>query len=228
MAQQSTFDQANEAYREGDFDKAVQVYQDLLDEGWESAELYYNLGNALYKQGELGEAIWALEKALVLDPNFENAMANRELLQAQLVDEIEAVPTPLVERFFRTWADRLGTKGFRWLMVFWMWMIGIGWSVWRFQKSRWSVLSLAAGLLLLLLSGISWGVYEQLKSDEQKAVVIVENIYVKTAPSNGAPDAFVLHEGTTVFLDTKLDDWQEIKLADGQVGWINPDAIKPI
>lgn len=226
LGQQAQFDAGNQAYRNGDFAEAILQYESLLQAGWENAILYYNLGNAQYKRGRLGEAVWAYEKALQLDPDLEDAVANRALVQALLVDEIEAVPMPLVERYFRLWADGLSRNGFRWLSIGWLWILAIGWTFWKFKKSRWSVLSMAAALLMLLVSLLSWGIYEKLTAGEQSAVVVVDNVYVKTAPSDAAPDAFVLHEGTLVQLETRLEDWQEIKIADGQVGWLHPEAIK--
>lgn len=226
FGQQAQFDASNLAYRNGDYAEAILQYESLLAAGWENAFLYYNLGNAQYKKGRLGEAVWAYEKALQLDPDLEDAVANRALVQTLLVDEIEAVPMPLVERYFRLWADGLGRNGFRWLAIGWLWILATGWTFWKIKKSRWSVLGMAAALLMLLVSLMSWGIYERLTAGEQSAVVVVDNVYLKTAPSDTAPDAFVLHEGTLVQLKTKLEDWQEIKIADGQVGWLHPEAIK--
>lgn len=226
LGQQAQFEAGNKAYREGDYSEAILQYESLLQSGWENATLYYNLGNAQYKKARLGEAVWAYEKALQLAPAHQDAAANRQLVQTLLVDEIEAVPMPLVERYFRLWADGLGRNGFRWLSISWLWIIAAAWSFWRIKKSRWSVLTMAAALFLLLVSVLSWGIYERLTAGEQKAVIIVENVYVKTAPSDAAPDAFVLHEGTMVQLETVLEDWQEIRIADGQVGWLHPNALK--
>ena len=76
---------------------------------------------------------------------------------------------------------------------------------------------MGVGLLLILLTGIGWWVQNKLQAKEQRAVLLIENVYVKTAPSVQAQDAFVLHEGTVVYLDDRIDSWQEIRLTDGQV-----------
>ena len=228
FGQQDAFDAANERYRAEDFLGASEGYQALYEEGWESAELYFNMGNAFFKTGELGEAVWAYERALNLDPDNEDALVNRAMLQERLVDEIEQLPLPLIERSFRRWADRLGTTGFRSLFIVWLWMVAGCWIAWRMRKARLAFSGMGAGLLLMLLTGIGWWVQNELQAKEQRAVLLVENVYVKTAPSVQAQDAFVLHEGTVVYLDDRIDSWQEIRLTDGQVGWVEAVVLREI
>lgn len=228
FGQQGLFDEGNELYRKNEFSAAAEKYQEVLNTGWESAELYFNLGNACFKKGSLGEAVWAYEKALELNPNYEDAQVNLGHVQGLLIDEIIAVPTPLVERYFRVWADSLGTTGFQVLAVVWLWIITLCWILWKWRKTRGAVLGMGLGSFLFLTTGISWYVHGQLVKDENRGVILVENVYVKTAPSEQAPDAFVLHEGTVVFLKSQVDAWQEIRLADGQVGWMDPSVLKEI
>jgi tetratricopeptide (TPR) repeat protein len=225
FGQQEAFDAANERYRAEDFLGASEGYQALYEEGWESAELYYNMGNAFFKTGELGEAVWAYERTLTLDPDNEDALVNRAMLQERLVDDIEQLPLPLIERSFRRWADRLGTTGFRSLFIVWLWLVAGCWIAWRMRKARSAFFGMGAGLLLMLLTGIGWWVQNGLQAKEQRAVLLVENVYVKTAPSVQAQDAFVLHEGTVVYLDDRIDSWQEIRLTDGQVGWVEAEVL---
>ena len=227
-AQNEDFRLANEAYREGDFAKALNLYEALLDADWESSALYYNLGNTYFRLGEFGEAVWAYERCLLLAPRHEDAQFNLSLVQALLVDEIETVPLPMVERYFRKFADGMGVEGFRWLIIAWMWLIGLSWLVWKFKRKRWSVFGLAFGIILLFITAISWRLATGLWEKEHRAVIVAENVYVKTAPAESAPDAFVLHEGTVLQLGKVVDGWQEIRIADGQKGWLAPVAFREI
>ena len=84
---QSDFEAANAAYADGRYDEAVTIYQSLLDEQ-PNATLYYNLGNARFKQGELAQAILNYERALRLKPNYKDAKYNLAFAQSRIVDNI--------------------------------------------------------------------------------------------------------------------------------------------
>ena len=84
---QTTFEQANIAYAEGRYEEAATGYEALLAEG-PNATLYYNLGNACFKQGELAQAILNYERALRLQPNHKDAQYNLKFAQSRITDNI--------------------------------------------------------------------------------------------------------------------------------------------
>ena len=59
-------------------------------------------------------------------------------------------------------------------------------------------------------------------------VVILAKTFVKSAPSSDAADIFVLHEGTEVKILDRVDGFAKIRIADGQVGWTEMDAVASI
>ena len=83
----SLFAEANAQYAEGNYIEAANRYEQILAEQ-PAAEVYYNLGNAYFKQGELAQAILAYERALRLQPSFDDAKHNLQYAQAQIVDNI--------------------------------------------------------------------------------------------------------------------------------------------
>jgi tetratricopeptide (TPR) repeat protein len=83
----SLFTQDNAQDAEGNYTQAVAQYQEILSTE-PSAEVYYNLGNAYFKQGELAQAILAYERALRIDPSFKDAQHNLEFAQTRIVDNI--------------------------------------------------------------------------------------------------------------------------------------------
>ena len=84
---QDAFDAANAAYADGRYEEAATMYQSLLDEQ-PDATLYYNLGNARFKQGELAQAILNYERALRLKPNYKDAQYNLAFAQSRITDNI--------------------------------------------------------------------------------------------------------------------------------------------
>ena len=70
---------ANKFYQDGNYQLAVESYQKILGQGFESGALYYNLGNAYFKTGKLGYAIFSYEKGLKIDPNDEDLSYNLKI-----------------------------------------------------------------------------------------------------------------------------------------------------
>ena len=84
----SLFAEANAQYADGNYTEAAIQYEQIIAEQ-PAAEVYYNLGNAYFKQGELAQAILAYERALRLQPSFDDAKHNLLYAQAQIIDNIE-------------------------------------------------------------------------------------------------------------------------------------------
>ncbi|MGN0191152.1 MAG: BatD family protein, partial [Candidatus Cryptobacteroides sp.] len=97
------WDRANQAYSEGRWEDAVADYSMIVSIGMESAPLYYNLGNALYKTGSLSGAIVNYRRALKIDSSYEDARYNLEFARSLTQDRIEQVP----EFILSTWVKKL-------------------------------------------------------------------------------------------------------------------------
>jgi len=223
---------ANELYKSGKYQDAVLIYEYILDQGYESKELYYNLGNAYYKQNVISKAILYYEKALLLDPNDEDVIYNLELANRFVVDKIEVLP----EFFITAWINDLRNM---------------------FSSDIWAIISLSSFILMLIL--ISFYLYSHdlvikkttfwlsfliliisatsfIFSFKQKhkilsentAIVISPSVTVKSSPDASGTDLFVIHEGTKVWIEDKISDWKEIKLSDGSKGWLKKDEILSI
>ncbi len=226
------WDRANTAYVNGDYAGAIAIYESILDRGLSSARLYYNLGNAYFKEDRTGKAILFYRRALRLRPGNEDVRHNLEVAEARTKDDIESIPEFFLTSRLREVRRTMGC-------------------------TAWSVLSLgflaaaAACLLLFLLArplalrkagfygtlagavlgaAATWfAVLERrgmLRRDE--AVVMVASSAVKSSPDRAATDLFVLHEGTVVRVTAELGDWAEIVIADGKKGWIETRKVEVI
>ena len=85
-------EEAAKMYQEGEYQKAIDLYNEMLSDDMESATIYYNLGNCYYKQGEVAKAILNYERALLLHPGDSDAKYNLAMAQKSTVDNIKVLP----------------------------------------------------------------------------------------------------------------------------------------
>lgn len=228
----TAWDEGNKAYIDGDYKRAIECYNSIIDRDRYSVKLYYNLANAYFKAGETGRAILYYNKALKLAPSNDDIRYNLAIAEAQTKDKIAVVPEFFLNR----------------------WMRGIRNSM---SCTAWSVLSLVAFAavfafaLLFLLSGriavrktgfygaltallafiitVSFAIAERHDMlRREQAIVMSSAISVKSSPDRSATDLFVLHEGTKVRIATEIDGWYEIVIADGKKGWTESRNIEQI
>lgn len=228
--QESIFEEANQFYQSGDYAAAIDAYQAVLAGGFESHDLHYNLGNAYFKTGELGLAILEWERALALEPGDPDALANLELARTLTVDDIEPLPrfwllsagSWLLELIPRTLLRLLALGG--WLLL----CTGVVMRLLaRRDTVRWAAGWMAAvGLTATVLLGTNLLARELGLGRAERGVILENVVPVRSAPS--ADDdltVFEVHEGTRVRIDRRTEEWAEIVLDDGKVGWIPAGAM---
>lgn len=233
MAQDEIVARGNQAYQDGDFAAAIEAYQAVLESGFRSGGLEYNLGNAYFKAGELGRAILHWERALELSPGDPDVQANLELARSLTVDAIEPLPRFRLTTFLGWWTGLLprgwlaGVVALAWLAITGGVVVRIlGRSAWTATVGTWTT---AAGTVLLLLFGASLLVRETGVGVPERGVILADAVSVHSAPS--AEDdltLFEIHEGTRVRVDERAGEWAEIVLDDGKVGWVPVEVLEII
>lgn len=205
----------------------------ISDAGLESARLYCNTGNAYFKDGNIPKAILYYERALKLDPSYEDARFNLDLLNAGIQDRIDPVP----ELILKTWARKMcyAADSDNWTIMFiaffaifcgLMLLFLLGRTVGARRAGFFTgiVVLLAAAMCL---SFAIWQKNDYMKADE--AIVMRPVTSVKSSPSGEASkDLFVLHEGTKVRLIDQVGAWSNIELADGRQGWMQSSDMEII
>jgi len=101
--QESLFAEGNRLYQEGDFAAAAASYDAVIKGGFESAEVYYNLGNAHFRLGETARAVLNYRRAARLDPGNDDIRANLALVSQRLQDRIEPLPRFWLLTVFDWW-----------------------------------------------------------------------------------------------------------------------------
>lgn len=228
-ALQDSMAKGNQQYAAAKYADAVKTYEAVAAKGFESFELYYNLGNALYKSNNITYAILNYERALKLSPNHEDAKFNLEMTKRQVVDNIDLLPEP---GFLRWWhelissrpADSWGTHSlisfFLFLILFALFLFAT--TIRNKQVTFW----LAIVALTYSLLTFSFGSSQRSKLVHHNSGVITErSVRMKGSPSESGTELFILHEGLSVQITDKLGDWIEIRLADGNKGWVKESAL---
>lgn len=224
------FNEANAAYNEGNYEEALEKYNQIVDSGMESAPLYYNMGNTYYKMRDYPHSILFFEKALKLDPANEDIRTNLEIANLAVVDKIEQLPQSFVARWWNNLKSLFSVDGWAWVSVISFGLVLL--SLYLFLMSRrmgWRKTGFFAGLLFFVVFALSIVFAIDKHRDvnhADEAIVMTPTVTVKSSPSVSCVDLFVLHEGTKIKILDTAEDWNKIKIANGSVGWIqNKDVV---
>lgn len=232
QAQENLVQKANELYTKEQFKEAIDVYNQILMTNLESAEVYYNLGNAYFKTNEFPKAILNYERAKLLSPDDEDINFNLQVANQRVVDSIQELPGIFITRWWNSLVNSQTTD-------------------------TWAIISIIAFVVFLTLAGLyffarsvdirriaffsawvvfgasmlTWSFAATQKSrlvDHKYAIVMAPTVTVKSSPSEKGTNLFVVHEGLKVRITDKLGDWLEVRLADGNKGWLLTESIERI
>ena len=226
---QTSFEDANSAYADGRYEEAAALYQSLIDEQ-PDATLYYNLGNARFKQGELAQAILNYERALRLKPNYKDAQYNLAFAESKITDNI-------VEQdfFLSVWARtiRNGLKEQTWFILSVVLFIAglislllflLGRETWL-RKTAFHIAWIA--LIFALIAGLNAGSLHQRDTLRNEAIITQGIVNAKSSPDRSGTDLFTLHEGTKVTIRETIGEWSNVRVGSNE-GWIRTTCLERI
>jgi hypothetical protein len=229
-AQEEIARQANQYYQDGNYGSAIEAYEAVLEAGFESGDLYYNLGNAYFKSGDLGRSILNWERAAVRSPRDADIIANLDLANSLTADAVEPLPRFWLFSVLSWWVGLLPRRALiAAVAVAWLALTGGGMlrilakSEWAGRLGYWS--TVGGGVVALVL-GVNLLVTELGVGQSERGVILVESVAVRSAPSRDDDlTLFEVHEGTRVRLDQRTGAWAEVVLDDGKVGWVPLDVM---
>lgn len=222
---------AEQQYTDKQYDEAAETYRQLLSFG-SSAALHYNYANALFKSGEIGPAILNYERALRLDPNNEDIRFNLQYANNAKTDKIEELKPFFMQQFSNS-IERLMTSN-QWAYTgIASFIITLTLAlVYLFSKLRWlrkTAFFTALVTLILTTASICYTFASKRHTLQRtEAIVMTGSSSVKSSPDESGTEVFVIHEGTKVSIRSTLGEWREIKIADGNLGWIPASDIEII
>lgn len=216
--------QADSLYMAGDYQQAMQSYQTLIDEGMLSADLYYNAGNAYFRNNRLADAIICYERALRLDATHADAKHNLAFAQSRTIDKIDAIGSIFLVDWWKA-CYRLANPdvwaycsiGLFILCLVAIMLFVFGRAMWL-RKTGFSMAILA--FFFTLITALCASARYREITDTSLAIIYVPTVTIKSSPDNSGNDLFILHEGTKVSIKSTLSDWLEIQTEDGNTGWL--------
>ena len=228
----SLFVSANNLYKNGAFEKAIEKYKEIEAQNLVSTELYLNLGNAYYKLNKVGPTIFYYEKALQLNPLNEDVKNNLIFAKRLTLDRIEELPKSFLQKFQERYLQKLSYDTWGIIAIVFSIVTSILFLLFYFsetpsKKRLYFITSILSLFLLLTTLIIAYKQYDFSKKN-RFAIIYTEIIEVKNAPTFNSDDIFSLHEGTKVMVLDEVDSWKKIKLADGKIGWLEETNLKEI
>ena len=229
----SLWNEANAAYVEGRWADAAAGYGLISGMGLESASLYCNTGDAFFKGGNIPMAILYYERALKIDPSYEDARYNLELLGSMIQDRIEPVPEFVLKAWARDLCYLMDSDS--WAICFLVFLAAALALVLVFLLAptaggRRAGFFTGIVVLVLAVLSLTFSIWQKNDyTDADKAIVMRPVTSVKSSPAAGSStDLFILHEGTKVKIIDEVGAWNNIELADGRQGWIPSADIERI
>jgi tetratricopeptide (TPR) repeat protein len=232
-AQDARFDEGNQLYQKGDYQGALEHYQQIMADGWEAAPLYYNIGNAYFKLGQLGKAILFYERARRLAPRDADVRANLDLARSLTTDDITPLPGFWPFQVAAWWVGLLPRPAL--VLVVAIGYVGTMACLMLLAAraspavTAWARRLAIAGAVVTVVFGVNLAVRDLGIGRADEAIVVAPEVKVQSAPSDDASlQIFTIHEGTKVRIDRASDAWFEVALEDGKVGWVKREALEQI
>lgn len=225
------FQKGNTHYSKEEFLAALNTYKTIEAEGFQSAELLYNIGNSYLKLDSTASAILYYERARKLNPSDEDILFNLEAANQRTVDKIDKMPVLFIQDWWQRFTSILTVEGWAFLVVVCCWLFFIFTTIYLISTKRgtrilfFSTASLALVMTVFIYIITVSSYYRQNKSRE--GIIFAPSITVKSAPASGK-DLFVLHEGTKVRIVETSDGWIKIRIGNGNVGWLPESSLEVI
>jgi len=229
---QALLDSANAAYAKKQYNIAEQFYKKILELGYKSPEIYYNLGNTYFKQNQITNAIYYYEKALRLAPDDKDIKYNLELVNQYITDKIKPVPEFFLTKIVHKIADLFSSN--KWALIsiisfaiFVAFMLIFLFTKMLFLKKisfYLALLGIIVSITSLFFSKLQYNRYEI----SNKAIVFAPTLTLKSSPDKEGTDLMIIHEGLKVEITDSLSNWYELKLPDGNKGWTEKQNVKKI
>ncbi len=226
------FAEANNFYKAGEYEQAINTYNSILNQGYISAPLYYNLGNAYFRADNLAAAILNYERALKIDPLDKDVQQNLDYANSKTLDNFNKVPELFITKWFNAILGWFTVSQWGVATIVLMVLVCVC-AIMFFLANSYRIrqISFYVGIVMLVLSVCSYingSVLNNRMENLQYAIVMQPTAMVKSSPDENSADKFLVHEGCKVEIEDNVNNWCKVKLSDGNTGWIEDSSVENI
>jgi len=227
-AQDPLIDSAKTHYDKADYKMAIENYQQILNKGFESGEIRYNLGNSFYRTNHIGKAILNYEKALNFLSGNEDVIFNLSLANAKKKDKFEDIPSTSLSNLF-VLINKVIYFDF-WAILSSIFIIGSG-AIFIISKrnkntqlSKYSIIIVSAGILIGLMS------LQQKKAvlNTKNCIVINNQSNILSEPNSNSTILLEVNEGSKLKIIRTDENWLNVSTPSNDKGWIETINISEI
>lgn len=228
----SLFQEANRLYQQGEYEPALELYNSIILSGEESADLYYNMGNAAYRSNSIGHAILYYNKALKLEPSHEDALHNLEYVSRYRLDVFEEVPVLFLATWISGFLQIFPERTWSIMALVFFILILSGLLIYLFSrhmaiKKAGFTSGLIAFLLFIVTFSCAVSRHREIVNPDE-GIILVPSVVVRSSPSESGTELFILHEGTKIKVNEEVSGWQNVRVIDGREGWIRTSDFETI
>ncbi len=224
-------DSALNYYLKSDFEKALAIYEDLFNQGYGSSDLFYNMGNCYYNMGDLANAIYFYEKAIILNPSDKDIIHNLQIANSKIRNKTDEIPEVFYKRWYKSVVSLCSTDKWAIISIISFVLCLGAVAVYLFTKSisiRKSGFYSAIVFLVISAFSLIFAINQSKKITINNFAIVFETSLIKSGPSDESTNLFEVNEGLKVEITDSLNSWYNIKLADGKQGWIISDNVKKL
>ena len=229
--QQTKCQIADSAYQMENYAEAIRIYEEIAKD-YEEANLFYNLGNAYYKNGENAKALLWYERALKLEPANEDIQHNIAFVNRKIIDKIDAVPETLFAQWWRSATNLMTERQWAVLSIIGSFLLFLSIGAYLFARSgglrTTGFVTLWISIIIIVFSVIFANRQKEKAIHHTDAIVMDLVVDAKNAPNASGKNLFVIHEGLKVQITNEMNGWVEIRLPNGEKGWIAQNSIEKI
>ena len=222
------YENGMDAYRKGQYDLAIQEFESILLDNWDSPELYYNLGNAFYRSGIIAGAVWAFESCLKLSPTHEDAKYNLSLANLKVIDRMDLPEPPIYLEWYLSIKEQFTPSTWINISLFIFLIFSI---IMRTSHMTSSLIlqHLRGSIIVVFFVSLFLTIHSIWTDNSQSlGVIYATKVEAYSEPNVFSTRLFEVHEGLRVSINQAVDDWVEIELLDGKTGWIENNQIRLI
>lgn len=223
----ANFVRADESYKQGRYAEAITAYEGIISDGLTSGELYYNLGNSYFRNGDTGRAVLNYERAAQLIPRDRDLKFNRNYLFGRNADIQPHPPENALAWAMNKHLAFYTVDEMTLIVTALVMILGlISLAAFYRRWSRWTTVNASAVMLFLIViyaTGLGMKVQE-LKT----AAVVIEATSANFEPRAEATEHFHVSEGARVRILKTDGEWVKVRRWDKKVGWVPASRVERV